>query len=976
MKSFARLLLIAFFIVQPCSLLLPAQDSSAGYIEQNEVTKGPGPEAAAEGTSGHEAETPVREEHKLDPLFFIILALIVGAATRHFLRKSPLPFTVMLLIIGLILGLVTRLGWLQVWNLGIVELDMGVFSRSISWAGHIDPQIFLFTFLPVLIFEAAFAMDVHTFNKSMVNSILLAAPGIVIALILTALVVIICKFCGLGFELWSWQTALMFGAVISATDPVAVVALLKELGASKKLNTLIEGESLMNDGTSIVLFIVFFAAITGTSSDSSPLVDFARVSFGGVFVGVITGYITLSWIRKVHNDALVEMSVIIGFAYLTFFLAEHFFHVSGVLAVMTMGLIMAGIGRTRISPEVEHFMREFWDLAGFIANSLLFLIVGVVIAERSVFSLQDFIILGILYIGIHFARFFMILILYPLLRKSGYGLPVKDAVVVWYSGLRGAIALALSLIVSAEEIIPETVRNQFLFYTAGIVTLTLFINATTIKTLIDKLGLTRLTPERQMMINASIEYLRQSTEKSLEKIRKNRHTSKANFAKVIEFLPDTREKFPHVEVGADTAIYETRRRILEKEKSSYWNLFTEGIISPASVNRLSDGINEVIDKGGTISLSERKDLEEEWKAPDLVAKVQSWPFLRRIVQHYFFERLAVSYETALGFVLAQEETLKLLESMIISAQDEEEKKMFTVIEHEINENRIHGLTYLRNIRNSYTEIYTAISTKQAIRALLNAETHTVERLQGRGRINASEAERMYHSVSERMKKLMESPPAFSMPQSFDLLKSLPWLKDIDDARFRKVSELFHNRIFSVGQDLIRPEGKEDGLFIIQRGNVKVTTAGKIMDILGAGQVVGEMAFLTSNPRTAAVTAESPVTAFWISSANLKKAVRQIPELEEKLWAFASRRIAENLLIVTVPYSTWPQDDLKEWTESGSMSSLENGSKFAAAGKIGVLLSGQVYRGESPSSQLKSPLILAEGDEVAGGAARLFSLRAR
>ena len=126
-------------------------------------------------------------------------------------------------------------------------------------------------------------------------------------------------------------------------------------------------------------------------------------------------------------------------------------HVSGVLALVALGLMIGGIGRSSISPQVEHFMHEFWELAGFIANCLIFLIVGFVIAERTEFTANDFLVLGIIYVGIHVVRGVVILIHYPFMKNTGYGLPVKDAIVVWYGALRGAIGLALALMVAGVD---------------------------------------------------------------------------------------------------------------------------------------------------------------------------------------------------------------------------------------------------------------------------------------------------------------------------------------------------------------------------------------------------------------------------------------------------------------------------------------------------------------------------------------------
>ena len=515
---------------------------------------------AGDGDAGHQSN--------MYPLLFIIIALIIGAGTRHWLRRSPLPFTVSLLIIGLGLGAANRLGWFEVWHIGALKLNVDFLGQSLDWAGKIDPHLILYVFLPTLIFEAAFAMDVHTFKKSFTNAFMLAVPGIIIALVLTGAIVMGMKASGMGFAAWGWTMALLFGAVVSATDPVAVVALLKELGASKKLGTLIEGESLLNDGTAIVIFMVLLAAITGQGSDASPVLEFIRVVLGGVFVGVLFGWLTIRWVKKVFNDALIEITVIVAAAYLTFFVAEHFLHVSGVLGLVALGLMMASVGRTRISPEVEHFLHEFWELAAFIANTLIFVIVGVVIANNSQFTGDDFLKLFIIYIGVHVVRAIVILILYPVMRRSGYGLPKKDAIVVWYGALRGAIGLALALIVAADASIDQDIRDDFLFLTAGLVTLFSLINATTMKYLVDGLGLTKVAPAKALTMLTAKGYLRQSTENSINKFKKDRYLSRADWDVVNTFLPEKPDMKNEDELHLDSKIAETRRRILERKKAA------------------------------------------------------------------------------------------------------------------------------------------------------------------------------------------------------------------------------------------------------------------------------------------------------------------------------------------------------------------------------------------------------------------------
>ena len=209
----------------------------------------------------------------------------------------------------------------------------------------------------------------------------------------------------------------MFGSVICATDPVAVVSILKELGGGKKLRTLIESESLLNDGTAIVIFMVFFTILTGTAIDSNPVIDFFIVTLGGVAIGAIVGLFTLYIIKTVFNDPLFEITAIIGSAYLTFFIAESL-HWSGIIGLVTIGLLMTGKGKTKISPEVGHFLHEFWVLAAFIFNTLIFIIVGVIIAHRTRFEIEDFIDLTIIYVGIHLIRGLVIFYSFPNNEKN------------------------------------------------------------------------------------------------------------------------------------------------------------------------------------------------------------------------------------------------------------------------------------------------------------------------------------------------------------------------------------------------------------------------------------------------------------------------------------------------------------------------------------------------------------------------------
>lgn len=949
----ARLFIVLLLVASPLFVLCTNEEGNHHEINQEIVD--------------HSTD----KEHHTDtsPLFFIIIAVIIGAVTRFSFQKSIIPFTVILLLIGIGLGILGRLNYLDIYEIGSTTLDFSFLDQSISWAANIDPHLLLYVFLPILIFEAAFAMDVHVFKKTFTNATIMAVPGIIVAIVLSALLMLLLNYLGIGIPKWNWTISLLFGAVVSATDPVAVVSILKELGASKKLGTLIEGESLLNDGTAIVIFMVIFLGLTGAGVDNSPIIEFVRVSFGGVAIGLIIGYLIIKWIKKVFNDALVEISAIVAAAYITFFISEHFFHVSGVLALVAFGLVMASAGRTKISPEVQHFLHEFWELAAFIANTLIFLIVGVVIAERTVFSTNDLLILLLVYIGVFIIRAIVIALFYPAMKRIGYGINKKDAIVVWYGALRGAIGLALALIVAGSDAIDKEIRDQFLFFTAGIVTLTLLINATTIKAVVNKLGLTKLSTAKILAINNANAYVQQSSEKTIEQFKSDRYLKRANWKAVKEFLPNHHLEKIDVSIEDTKAVAESRTRILEKEKSSYWHQFKDGLLGDRAYQILTGDINDVLDSKGNISISDRGDIENLLKTPAVLSKALNYPIVGGIAKRLFFERLTTGYDCAKGFVAAQEDSLKLLESMYRSADDQETKTL-EIIEEEINENRIQGLTFLRNLGKEYPEIYGAIATREAIRTMLNHEKHTVERLHKRGRISGGEAEKMINDIEVRMKELRDAPPVFELPDSEELLAEVSWLKDVDHASFHKIAKQFSSKIFNAG-DVLLTEGKvEDGMYIIVRGNIKITIKDELIDLLGPGNTIGEVAALNNNKRTATVIAESPLTVLWISSTKLKKLVEEYKEVGDTIWNITAKRYAFYLLRNVSPFDKLTKSQFNKELNKGKVYSINSGEELNLIDKTAVLISGEV---ELKNETIAAPSVITNTTYKAIEQIKVFSI---
>jgi len=1042
-------------------------------------------------------------------IFFLIVSLVIGAATRHFLQRVPLPFTVLLLLIGLGMGALNRAyGPHGGHGHGVEHAEQAVglwakfvdtLSGAISWGGNLDGHLILYVFLPILIFEAGFALDVHTFKKSFLNAFYLAGPGIVTATVMTgfAFFGMVVAFGGPGGVLEDWNVdtgafvvlaSMLFGAVVSATDPVAVVALLKELGASKKLGTLIEGESLLNDGTAIVAFVLLIGVVTGAeaflgtgSFIGSAAVGFGKIGAAGGLVGVFVGLIAILWVKKVFNDPLIEITVVLVTSYAVFFICEHFFHVSGVLGLVALGIVMAGIGRTRISPEVEHFMHEFWEFTAFAANVIIFIVVGVVIAQKAHPTGMDFVILGLVYLAIHVVRAINMGMFYPLMRKAGYGLPGKDAVVVWWGALRGAIGLALALVVYSEHLryeftvensgagykesttsvfvveqdmaqqilnkqnpnlyqgaslshaeisvqggkissisqptdladrylatktskevgsmreklesgelsvvilgegggavakaslvgISARVRDQFLFLISGIVLLTLLVNATTIKTLVNKLGLTELPAVKKLMFSNASGNISAGCENEMDLLKDDRFLSGANWGLVRNYLPDP-VSYPLTAqelAGMDT-LAEIRRRLLEKERSSYWTQFRSGLLSARAVAQLDNNLSEFLDLQGKVPLTERTYLESICSVSKLTEALKDLPFLKR----YFSDKITMGYDSAKAFVIAQQAMAKMVDSLVKELDEsgdvEKQQKTARLLKDEIRQNRLRGLEYIRNMHENYPEATVGIETKDAIRSVLNHERTSIKKLKAEGMLEADEASRMITAVEERMKQVMDRPLELRLPEPEEVLREVTWLKGMPDDLISKILQASEPRAYNTGDIVMRQGDEGDGMIVITRGSVRVSIGDVVVDIMGRGAVIGEMAVLGGVPRTANVIADSPVTALWLTTEAMQAIMADSPALSGSLWKTAAMRFAENLLGAKEPYNSWSQMQLRRWLNDGDVMAPADGEKANLYGKVAILVAGQA---SSPADNepISAPAHLDLAEAVFSGNAKLY-----
>ena len=677
----------------------------------------------------------------LAPLLLTIGGLIIGAILKSLLKHSRLPYTVGLFAIGIILGVMNRTGVFQ----SLPELH-----DAVSSVANINPDLILYLFLPILIFDAAYELNLHIFKKTLANATLLSAPGLIICMLLTgALMMGVATFIP-GFESWTWAFALMFGALISATDPVAVVALLHELKTSKRFSTLVDAESLLNDGTGIVCFMLFFGAYAAEeATHASPAITFIREVGLSTLLGFLLARIVIWFITRINSEEMVQNSVIILAAYLTFILSQYYLGVSGVIALVAFGLTVTYVGKPRLKPQVNTFMEHFWELLTYIANTLIFILVGVVIAEKVDFSWGALGVLILIYIALNFIRFAMIMLLYPVMKRLGYGLTRRESVILTWGGLRGALAMILALMVSYTPAIPEDIRSQVLFFTAGIVTLTLCINATTMRALLNRLGLTHVPSARTMLAYRIEKSIRDNSEKYLEGLKKRDALEGANWHKVESYMTAQPQE-PAKNPQNKAMLPEIRLRVLDKEKAICREIYEEGVISKPVFLRLMNSLDELYDHDGNYPLNVRTSIFKFCQRTDLLNTLRNIPYLQNWMTFYFRERITVVYDLGRGFIILQKGSLKLLEDLRASEWvTGEQDSVLDTLREEINDNINRMSAFINNLADNFPKAYGHALTIKSIRMLLSNERHTVKQLISNGMLSEKDAERILDDIDER-----------------------------------------------------------------------------------------------------------------------------------------------------------------------------------------------------------------------------------
>ncbi len=500
-------------------------------------------------------------------IILFVIAMIVAIGVR----RLRLPYTVGLVLAGLLLGV-----------------------AHLFPAPELNRSLLFSIFLPGLIFEAAFHIDFQELWRNRVTVTSLAIPGVIASTVLTAVALTpLAELLDFAPGL-TWRHALVFGALISATDPVAVVALFRRLGIPRRLALLLEGESLLNDGTGIVFFTLSLSIFAGVAVTAGALaLEFVTVVGMGALIGLGLGLAVSTVLRHI-DDPMIELSLTTIAAYGSFVAADQFGY-SGVIATVAAGILCGNYGaRTGMAPSTRVAAETFWEYVSFALNSVVFLLIGLEVPLRSLVS--SWLSIVVAYLIVTLARAVLIQVVWRLVGWTRERFPWSWSVVLTWGGLRGALPMVLALGLPADF----PLRAEIVSITFGVVILSILGQGLTMPSLLRRLGIVSREDERGVydVLRGELQTAFAASEEieRLERLGSLAPNSaqrlKEEYGQRIEQI---RKEIAELTVDSghfhEQDLHEVRHHLLLVEKSRVADAFQRGLLSSAAYDRLRADID-------------------------------------------------------------------------------------------------------------------------------------------------------------------------------------------------------------------------------------------------------------------------------------------------------------------------------------------------------------------------------------------------
>ena len=815
-------------------------------------------------------------------------------------ERLHLPHSVLLALVGIAIGSVSAfLLYTPITN-ALDEVVRPLVNLPFT------SETFIFVFLPILLFQTALTIDV----REMIED---AAP-----ILMLAVVAVIVAAAGIGFALSMaggvpLAVAMLLGAIVATTDPAAVVAIFRELGAPARLVRLVEGESLLNDAAAIVLFTILLEVIVNGHHPSALLIGtrFLVTFFGGVVLGLVAARLYAALVTLLDGARTAEVSLALALPYIVFILGDQVFDVSGVVAVVVTGLAVSVSGRARLSPENWAYLENVWEQIGFLAGSLIFILASILVPKLlgNGVTARDIILLGVLIVTAFGARALVMFALLPLLSALRLSQKVSNAfkVVITWGGLRGAVTLALALGVTESQSLDAATQRFITVLATGFVLFTLVVNGLTLRPLIRLLRLDRLSPLNQALrdkvLAVSLADMRDSVRGIAEQYKISPLVERS-----VEEPYGERIASIASEPGSETAISDHDRitiglvALTNRERQLILEHHGQGTIEPPVIERL------LLETGNLLDAAKAGGLTGYAHAAEQTLRYR-WPFR---VAHSLHRR--IGWDHPLRRELSSRFEVLLVRHLVLEALKQFAQHRLqpllgeaaTAAINEVIDVRVERVgRALDALRLQYPDHADALERRFLHQSALVNEFSAYRELFDEGLIGRELFDDLRRDLQIERRRTRARPPLDLGLNTLQLLRKLDLFKGFTQTELSSLAQRFRPRLTLPGETIIRKGERGDTAFYISSGAVEVVLPAKSVR-LGRGDVFGEMALLTGNRRLADVVSLGYCQLLVLTKRDFQRFLSKHPHAKAEIEQLARARAITNTQLVAADPADLPR----------------------------------------------------------------------
>lgn len=792
-------------------------------------------------------------------VILILLLLLTATLSLAASNRVHLPFPVVLVLVGILLA------QLEMVSQPLQELFLH------DWF----PPMLLLILLPTLIFAAAFKLDARQLGYTLLPILILAVPGLLLSITL------------MGIAIWYFTSlnlpnALLLGTILSATDPVAIIALFKRLNAPKRLIVLIEGESLFNNVAAIIATAIILPLVSVGHFPSDTLWQgvetFAWKFIGGIVVGWAVALIVGWLLQQLEKNTFIEISLTILLVYGTFLLAEEGLEVSGIMAVAVVGITLRSWEHSKISPLTHQYLRQFWKYLAQVAYAMIFLLTGLSL-HLTIWKPVG--LVAIVIAAMLLSRAIVVYGLTTIMSWLPYQRPIhwRYSAVMYWGSLRGTIALAMVL--TLDEF---ALADTFLDVVISAVLFTLLVQGLTLDKLVHWLKLD--TPSLVDKLS-HIEGKLKAQQRAFSRIPEfqqgglfSARIAERQCRRCEENIRDTRNQFIHLQKLAGSAEEEQYLlflRIFAQEKTLYDEMFAKGHLSERAYQKLIYSLElqtEAIRHEGQLP---RFTLHFHWLERlqrTLLKFLENLPMTKRWARYWNALQTAKDYEEAWGrhqgniHILAYLDELGQTES--IRPQVVEKIRSHYRRWHDSARARIDNTT------EQFAEFVATMQEQLAERLILHAEREAITEQAQAGFLAAGVAQTMLKNLDTQIYEQsgVKLAVAHLHLDPLQLLSKVPVFRNISPEEGKLIMNYLKTRMFPAREIILKPGDSNDSLYLIVHGVIRVSRLepgyDKDVATLMAGDFFGEEALWQSISPTTTYRTVTPCSVYELCREDFEK----------------------------------------------------------------------------------------------------------